>query len=84
MIDNGIVFGNKEIAVPLIINYDDVYVHTDIKWIETEKTYQYHEYIYTRDEYTVMSNNTKDEQIHSNSSNIEDLTVMLSELVGSE
>ena len=58
MRDMGIVTGSVEAAVPLVIGYDTVYVHTDIQeyqeTIESGETitgYKYHEIQYTKDEY---------------------------------
>ncbi len=54
MIDVGIVQGSKEQAVGLVVGTDTVYVHSDIKPVETEdgsEVYQYNEVQYTKDEY---------------------------------
>lgn len=54
MIEVGIVHGSKEQSKELIIGTDTVYVHSNIKPIETEddsEVYQYHEVQYTKDEY---------------------------------
>lgn len=58
MKDIGIVHGSATQAVPLVIGYDKVYVHTDIKEVDIEdgaggtyKTWQYHEVQYGKDEY---------------------------------
>ena len=45
MKDLGIVRGGELQAKPLVINNDNVYVHTDIKQLE-EGLYEYHEYQY--------------------------------------
>lgn len=59
MKDNGIVYGDKETAKPIIITPKDVYIHKDIEEVK-EKTpdgkeviidYKYHEYIYSKDEF---------------------------------
>lgn len=58
MKDMGIVQGSREAALPIVIGYDTVYVHTDIQ--EYQETmeggevitgYKYHEIQYTKDEY---------------------------------
>lgn len=58
MIDNGIVRGSAEQAVPLIIGVTTVYVHKDICEVEVEvfggethTEWEYHEYTYDKDEY---------------------------------
>lgn len=58
MIDVGIVQGSAAQAVPLVIGKDTVYVHTDIKKIETDyegrpidNLYEYHEVQYDKLEY---------------------------------
>lgn len=51
MIDNGVVVGGKEQAVPLIISKDSVYIHTEIEKIENEDLWRYKEIEYTKDEY---------------------------------
>lgn len=51
MIDNGIVIGSQEQAVPLVISKDSVYVHTEIEKIENEDLWRYKEIEYTKDEY---------------------------------
>lgn len=58
MRDMGIVHGSPGAAVPLVIGYDTVYVHTDIEsYQETMESgevmtgYRYHEIQYTKDEY---------------------------------
>lgn len=50
MQDMGIVHGSSTQAVPLIVNKDTVYVHTDITLIE-EGLYEYRELQYDKDEY---------------------------------
>jgi len=52
MKDVGIVQGSPEMAVPLIVGKDTVYVHTDITPVEGEEgLFQYHEVQYEKDEY---------------------------------
>ncbi len=58
MKDMGTVSGSKAQAVPLVVGYDTVYVHTDIQAIEVDNgdgttytTWQYHEVQYGKDEY---------------------------------
>ena len=54
MIDVGIVQGSKEQAVGLVVGTDTVYVHSDIKPVETDdgsEIYEYNETQYTKDEY---------------------------------
>ena len=54
MKDMGIVRGSPEMAVPLIIGKDTVYVHTDIEQVpdaEGDMVWQYHEIQYDKDEY---------------------------------
>ena len=54
MKDVGIVCGNAEMAIPVYIGKNLIYIHTDIKRVEDEETldmYQYHEYQYTKAEY---------------------------------
>lgn len=58
MKDMGTVSGSKAQAIPLVIGYDTVYVHTDIKEVEVEEPdgtkrteWQYHEVQYGKDEY---------------------------------
>ena len=54
MIEVGIVHGSKEQSKELIIGADTVYVHSNIKPIETEdgsEIYEYNETQYTKDEY---------------------------------
>lgn len=62
MKDNGIVRGSKAQAVPLIIGSTTVYVHEDIhevtvedELIGTHIEWEYHEYLYTLDEYILYS-----------------------------
>ena len=53
MINMGIIHGSKAMAVPIVVGYDTVYIHTDIKKVETEYgfDYQYNEIQYTKNEY---------------------------------
>lgn len=46
----GIVYGNNEQAVPLVISHDTVYIHTEIEQID-EGLFRYYEVQYTKDEY---------------------------------
>lgn len=69
MKDIGIVQGSKEQALPLVINKNVVYVHTDIKQLEiTDEemkdavVYEYHEYQYSIDEYLQMVKQQSDLQ----------------------
>lgn len=61
MKDNGIRQGSEEFAKPVVVKSDAVYVHTDIVPVDPpageefpSPVYQYHEYIYTPDEYIQM------------------------------
>lgn len=66
MIDNGIVIGSQEQAVPLIISKDSVYIHTEIEKIENEDLWRYKEIEYTKDEYIKLladKNKTLEKQI---------------------
>lgn len=54
MKDMGIVQGSPEMAVPLVVGKDTVYVHTDIQQVPDEEgnmVWQYHEIQYDKDEY---------------------------------
>lgn len=69
MKDIGIVQGSAEQALPLVINKNVVYVHTDIKQLEiTDEemkdavVYEYHEYQYSIDEYLQMVKQQSDSQ----------------------
>lgn len=69
MKDIGIVQGSAEQALPLVINKNVVYVHTDIKQLEiTDEemkdavVYEYHEYQYSIDEYLQMAKEQSDSQ----------------------
>lgn len=68
MIDVGIVHGDAEQAVPLVIGTDTVYIHTEIQAHtqtdpengETRTEYTYHEVQYEKDEYIkVMAEQTE-------------------------
>jgi hypothetical protein len=67
MRDNGIVRGEKEHAVPVVIGTDTVYIHDDIHEYDKfdsdgNKTgigYEYHEVQYDKDEYLRMLINEK-------------------------
>lgn len=71
MIDKGIITGSEEQAKPLIVGKDTVYVHTNIKKLQTDtdeievdELYQYHEIQYDKDEYiTLMSDELTDAQL---------------------
>lgn len=86
MKDNGIVQGGENMAVPIFINHGNVYVHTNIKKIkvpmegiledEQPEIYQYDEKVYTQEEYYT--------KVSANETSINDLTVLISEVVGSE
>lgn len=71
MIDVGVIRGSKEQAKELIIGTDTVYVHSDIKLVETEddsEVYQYNEVQYTKDEYIHLlseKNTTLENQMES-------------------
>lgn len=61
MKDMGIVHGSAEQAVPLVIGYDTVYVHTDIEPVTEDQNgnplegqFSYHEVQYPKDEYIRM------------------------------
>lgn len=66
MIDNGIVIGSQEQAVPLVISKDSVYIHAEIEKIENEDLWRYKEIEYTKDEYIKLladKNKTLEKQI---------------------
>ncbi len=52
------VQGSKDAAKPLIINYDTVYIHTNIRQIptgdENVELYEYDEYQYDKNEYITL------------------------------
>lgn len=58
MKDVGIVLGDVEQAVPLVIGGSTVYVHTDIEQLEPDEfgaiVYRYREVQYDKDEYIQM------------------------------
>ena len=64
MVDNGIVRGSAEQALPFIANGDNIYIHENITKISAENEvpeYEYQEYIYNRDEYLeVLTNQQKE------------------------
>jgi hypothetical protein len=65
MVDNGTVRGCELASQPIIINYDNVYIHTNIKKVEEEDTngevpedlYEYQELVYSKDEYIQLLHN---------------------------
>lgn len=64
MKDMGIVQGSPEMAVPLIVGKDTVYVHTDIEQMsdaEGNMVWQYHEIQYDKDEYIRLMSEKNDE-----------------------
>lgn len=68
MKDVGIVTGSEQQAVPLVVGYDTVYVHTDIQKVEvdngdgtTRTEWQYHEVQYGKDEYLKKISEEKEE-----------------------
>lgn len=61
MIEIGTVYGSKEQAVPLVIGYDTVYVHTNIEPVTEDKGgnpiegwFKYQEVQYNKNEYILM------------------------------
>lgn len=66
MRDLGIRQGSAAFAVPVIVMPDAVYVHTDIEKVEPQEemeakdTYQYHEYVYSPEEYIQLIGNEND------------------------
>lgn len=77
MRDMGIVHGSREAAVPLVIGYDTVYVHTDIQEYqetmpdgETMTGYKYHEIQYTKDEYLKIQAD-KQSKLEENITNVQ-------------
>lgn len=67
MKDNGIVQGSAAFAVPVVVKPDAVYVHTDIQKVEPQEemdqgsdVYQYHEYVYTPEEYIQLIGSEND------------------------
>lgn len=74
MINNGIVRGSAEQAVPFIANGENIYIHNNIKEVVTEQgttEYEYLECIYSKDEYFKILNDQSNE-----------LMILVSELVG--
>ena len=64
MKDMGIVQGSPEMAVPLIVGKDTVYVHTDIQQVqdaEGKLVWQYREIQYDKDEYIRLMAEKNDE-----------------------
>ena len=64
MKDMGIVQGSPEMAVPLIVGKDTVYVHTNIQEVpdaEGNMVWQYHEVQYDKDEYIRLMSEKNDE-----------------------
>lgn len=54
MKDNGIVYGSKAQAIPIVVGKNTVYEHSDIRQIVNEfgdRIYQYHEKQYTKEEW---------------------------------
>lgn len=63
MKDMGIVQGSPEMAVPLVVGKDTVYVHTDIQQVpdaEGNMVWQYHEVQYDKDEYIKLLSEKND------------------------
>ena len=65
MQNNGRVRGSKEASAPVIVNHDNVYVHTNVKQIQDEEfpdteLYEYDETIMTKDEYIVWAKDNID------------------------
>lgn len=73
MKDMGIVHGSKEQAQPVVVGFDTVYVHSDIKTVEQDRNgkpvedlYSYHEIQYSKDEYIglmIAENKSLQEQV---------------------
>ncbi len=64
MKDMGIVQGSPEMAVPLVVGKDTVYVHTNIEQVpdaEGNMVWQYHEIQYDKDEYIRLMSEKNDE-----------------------
>ena len=77
MKDMGIIHGSREAAVPLVIGYDTVYVHTDIQEYqeameddEVITGYKYHEIQYTKDEYLKIQAD-KQSKLEENITNVQ-------------
>lgn len=67
MKDLGIRQGSATFARPVVVMPDAVYVHEDIQKVEPQEgmenagdTYQYHEYVYTPDEYIQLIGSEND------------------------
>lgn len=55
MKDFGIVRGSKAQAMPIVVNIDTVYIHSDIRKVDDEsEIYEYQETQYTLREYTEL------------------------------
>lgn len=85
MKDMGIIQCSTEQAIPLIIGYDTVYVHTNIVKIDidvmgnqTDNLWKCHEIQYDKDEYLhyIAENNTVLEE------NVKSLNLAMAELIG--
>lgn len=81
MKDLGIRQGSAAFAVPVVVMPDAVYVHTDIVKVEPQEgmenageTYQYHECVYTPDEYIQLIGSENDTLKKNLSSMSEELT----------
>ena len=68
MKDIGIIQCSKSQAIPLIVGYDTVYVHTDIVKVDVDfmgnkvdNLYQCHEIQYDKDEYIRLMSEKNDE-----------------------
>lgn len=77
MKDMGIIHGSKEQAIPLVVGFDTVYVHTGIKEVELEDSFgnkytewEYHEVQYTKDEYIKKLSNDN-EELKSNTTDLQ-------------
>ena len=88
MRDLGIVEMSKELAVPLVVGKDTVYVHTDIKEIdktdemtkETYKAWQAHEVQYDKNEFIEMiasKNKSLDEMMATHEDLMQSLILQL-------
>lgn len=90
MKDLGIRQGSAAFAVPVVVMPDAVYVHTDIVKVEPQEgmenageTYQYHECVYTPDEYIQLigsENNTLKEQLAGVSDELTSTQMALTEV----
>jgi hypothetical protein len=64
MRDMGMVWGSAEMAVPLFVGKDTVYVHTDIQEILDfggSPMWRYHEVQYDKDEYVRLMSEKNDD-----------------------